>query len=125
MNRDARSHHSPLARIHRGNVADLEVARVGGRDGAIRQMQAVIDTVDEVGRVVSDQDIDCDWAKGGTIRLARTKAQLDRQAEAVDHHRALGFGDEVLRALSADEARARLAAITRFSVAPTETKGKT
>jgi glycine/D-amino acid oxidase-like deaminating enzyme len=40
--------------------------------------RALEDTVDEVGRVTDAEGIDCDFAKGGTISLARTPAQLKR-----------------------------------------------
>ena len=40
-------------------------------------------TIDEVGAVVADEEIACDWVKGGTVALARTPAQLVRaRAEA-------------------------------------------
>ena len=35
-------------------------------------------TVDEVGRVLEAEGIDAHWAKGGTVVLARTRAQLAR-----------------------------------------------
>ena len=42
-------------------------------------MQAALDdTVDEVGRVAGAERIDCHYAKGGTVTLARTPAQLRR-----------------------------------------------
>ncbi len=45
-----------------------------GREAAIRLTRAIIDTVDEIGRVVDDERIECGFAKGGVIRLARTAA---------------------------------------------------
>jgi glycine/D-amino acid oxidase-like deaminating enzyme len=43
------------------------------------EMQAVLnDTVDEVGRVAEAEGIDCHFAKGGTVTLARSPAQLRR-----------------------------------------------
>jgi glycine/D-amino acid oxidase-like deaminating enzyme len=64
-----------------------------GQDAAMR------DAVDEVGRVSAAEGIDCHFAKGGTIVLARSKAQWARvRAEP---------GDQVL---SADEAAQRLRA---------------
>lgn len=36
------------------------------------------DAVDEVGRVAAAEGVDCDYAKGGTISLARNRAQLRR-----------------------------------------------
>jgi phytoene dehydrogenase-like protein len=52
-----------------------------GRPAAIAMRQAMIDTVDEVGRVTAAESIDCDYVKGGTIAFARSDAQL-RAAEA-------------------------------------------
>ena len=40
---------------------------------------ALHDSVDEVGRVADGESIHCGYAKGGTIRLARNSAQLERQ----------------------------------------------
>ncbi|MCU1580868.1 MAG: FAD-dependent oxidoreductase [Microbacteriaceae bacterium] len=52
-----------------------------GRPAAIAMRQAMIDTVDEVGRVTAAEGIDCDYVKGGTLAFARSDAQL-RAAEA-------------------------------------------
>jgi glycine/D-amino acid oxidase-like deaminating enzyme len=88
-----------------------KVAKVAGsKDGAIALQRALNDTVDEVGRVVADEGIDCRFAKGGTLVLARTPVQLERAKEEVAEFRAYGFGEQDLRLLSADEARAELAA---------------
>jgi glycine/D-amino acid oxidase-like deaminating enzyme len=81
-----------------------------GRDAGVAMNRAIIDTVDEVGRVVADERIDCGFERGGVVRLARTEPQLARQRAEVDHHRHLGFGDDVLRSLDVEEATARLAA---------------
>ena len=40
--------------------------------------RAMQETVDEVAPVVAAEGIDCHWAKGGTVQLARSSAQLDR-----------------------------------------------
>lgn len=37
--------------------------------------RAMVDTVDEVGRVVREHDIDCDYRKGGTVVYARSDVQ--------------------------------------------------
>jgi glycine/D-amino acid oxidase-like deaminating enzyme len=63
------------------------------------QDAAMRESVDEVGRVALAEEIDCHFAKGGTIVLARSKAQL---ARARAEH-----GDEVL---SPTEAAQRLRA---------------
>ncbi len=82
----------------------------GGAAGGIRLTRAVMDSVDEVGRVVAVEDIDCGFVRGGVIRVARTGPQLDRQRAEVDEHRHAGFGEDDLRVLDADEARRELAA---------------
>ncbi len=82
----------------------------GGRDAGIRMTRAIIDTVDEVGRAVDDEGIDCGFARGGVIRLARTVAQVQRQRTEVDEHHHHGFGDDVLRVLDAEQARNHLRA---------------
>jgi glycine/D-amino acid oxidase-like deaminating enzyme len=93
-------------------VVEAEVAGFGasGRNGGWcsalfptslgeAQDAAMRTTVDEVRRVTEAEGIDCHFAKGGTIVLARTTAQLAR-ARA-------GYG---ARVLSAEEAAARLRA---------------
>ncbi|MFE4469232.1 NAD(P)/FAD-dependent oxidoreductase [Leifsonia sp. NPDC056824] len=47
-----------------------------GRDAAVAQRQAMVDTVDEVGRVAATEDIDCDYLRGGTVTFARDRVQL-------------------------------------------------
>ncbi len=52
------------------------LARTHGREAAIAQRRAMIDTVDEVGRAAGRAGVACDYVKGGTLLLARTPAQL-------------------------------------------------
>lgn len=47
-----------------------------GRDAAVGMRQAMVDTVDEVGRVADAEGIDIDFARGGTVTFARSKPQL-------------------------------------------------
>jgi len=47
-----------------------------GREAAVAQRQAMVDTVDEVGRVAAAEDFDCDFARGGTVTFARDRVQL-------------------------------------------------
>ncbi len=55
-------------------------------------------TVDEVGRVAAAEGIDAHWAKGGTVVLARSRAQLARARAEVAHARRWGLGDDDVRA---------------------------
>ena len=59
------------------------LARRHGRDRAVAMHRAMVATVDEVGRVAAAEGIDCDYAKGGTVVLARTAVQLERARAAV------------------------------------------
>ncbi|HEY7145027.1 MAG TPA: FAD-binding oxidoreductase [Streptosporangiaceae bacterium] len=90
------------------SLAKME--RIAGRDGAVAMYRAMQQTVTEVGRVAAAESIDCHWSLGGTVELARSPAQLARAAAAVSEARAYGFGEEDLRLLTADEARAVAAA---------------
>ena len=87
-----------------------EVARRYGRAAALAMSRAMIDTVDEVGRVVATEGIDCHYAKGGTVMLARTPVQLARATAEVAETKEFGSGPEDLMLLSAAEARSRLGA---------------
>ncbi len=83
-----------------------KLERLAGRDAAIAQYRAMQQAVDEVGRVAADEGIDCHWAKGGTVALARSASQVERAAEEIAEARSFGFGEEDLRLLSAGEASA-------------------
>ena len=81
-----------------------KLARMSDRDGAVAMQRAMHATVDEVGAVAAAEGIDCDWAKGGTVMLARSPAQLERAKAEVEEAREFGFGEADLRSLGADEA---------------------
>ncbi len=83
-------------------------AKGSSHDAAMRQARAVFDAVDEIGRVAHAEGIDCGFAKGGTIRLARNSPQADRQREEIAHERSHGFSEDEIRLLDADEARHHL-----------------
>jgi glycine/D-amino acid oxidase-like deaminating enzyme len=87
-----------------------KLARTSGRDAAIAMYRAMQATVDEVGRVAAAEGIDCHWAKGGTVVLARSATQLERARAEVAEAREFGFGEDDLRLLTAQEARERIAA---------------
>ena len=74
------------------------------------------DTVDEVGRVVAAEEIDCHYAKGGTIDLARSSPQAERIRAELAEYAELGFGADDYRWLDADEARQHCSATTRCEV---------
>jgi glycine/D-amino acid oxidase-like deaminating enzyme len=63
------------------STASLE--RAHGREAALAMRRAMIETVDEVGRVAAKEDIHCDFAKGGTIAFARTPVQAKAADEEI------------------------------------------
>jgi glycine/D-amino acid oxidase-like deaminating enzyme len=82
-----------------------KLTRMASREAAVAMQRAMHATVDEVGAVAAAEGIDCHWAKGGTVMLARSPAQLERAKSEVAEAREFGFGDEDLRLLGAAEAR--------------------
>jgi glycine/D-amino acid oxidase-like deaminating enzyme len=63
-------------------VSEAKLARRFGPARAAAMHRALEDSVDEVGRAAAAEGIDCDYAKGGTISLARGRAQLRRARDA-------------------------------------------
>jgi len=78
-----------------------------GTEAAVGQHRAMQATVDEVGAVAQREGIECSWAKGGTVSVARTPVQLERAREEVRTARGWGFGEQDVTLLGADEARRR------------------
>lgn len=91
-------------------ASTAKIARLHGRDGAVALTRAMNATVDEVGAASAAWGIDCHYAKGGTVTVARTPVQLDRARAAVSQAREFGFGEDDLRLLAPDEAARTMAA---------------
>jgi glycine/D-amino acid oxidase-like deaminating enzyme len=81
-----------------------KLERMAGHAGAVALQRAMHATVDEVGRVAAAEGIDCHFAKGGTVMLARSPAQLERARAEVAEAREFGFGEADLRLLAQSEA---------------------
>ncbi len=91
-----------------GTLGPLE--RASSVDAVRRLNRAVIDTVGRVGRIVADESIDCGWAPGGSVWLARNHGQLRRLDDierAARHH---GVRPDELQRLDAAEAGRRIGA---------------
>ncbi len=58
-------------------------AQWSSMDAANRLDRAVQDAVDEIGRIADAEAIECDYAKGGWIRLARNTPQANRQRSEI------------------------------------------
>ncbi|WP_395694155.1 NAD(P)/FAD-dependent oxidoreductase [Nocardioides sp.] len=84
------------------------LAALAGRDAATAQHRAMRETVDEVARAALAEGIDADIAKGGTVVLARSRAQWRRARAEVAAAREWGRGEDDLRLLDRAEATAAL-----------------
>jgi glycine/D-amino acid oxidase-like deaminating enzyme len=87
-------------------VPETKLDQVAGPGAGAAMRRAMIDTVGEVGRVVAAEPIECGFAHGGTVVLARTGVQVERTRLEVAEARAAGIGEDDLRLLSAAEASA-------------------
>jgi glycine/D-amino acid oxidase-like deaminating enzyme len=84
--------------------ASSAIARRHGLQAAVAVRRAMHDSLAEVGRVAEREGIDADYARGGTISLARNEAQLARARELVEEERRLTGPVEGLELLSKEEA---------------------
>jgi glycine/D-amino acid oxidase-like deaminating enzyme len=79
-------------------------ARRTGWDSVLRAEREVQHGIDEIGRVVSAENIDCGYNKGGALTVATTQPQLQRLRARVEAKHDLGLTPEDIRLVSADEA---------------------
>ena len=86
------------------------VAAQSSRSQAVRLQTVMHETVAEVGRVVQAEGIDCHFAHGGYLSLARSDIQMQRERAHVQHLQSYGFTDDDYRTLSKEEALQRCAA---------------
>ena len=87
-----------------------KIARRSGRHAALAMKAAMRAGLDEVESVIRAEQIECDWARGGTIGFARSEVQLERAKAEVAHGHLWGDTDDDLRLLSPTEAREMAAA---------------
>jgi glycine/D-amino acid oxidase-like deaminating enzyme len=92
---------SALFPVSRARLASLPGS---SRAKALALTAAMRGTVDEVGRVVAAEGIDCDFHKGGTVVLARTEVQLARARAEVETAYAWGDTKDDVRLLDPHEA---------------------
>lgn len=95
-----------LSALFPSERAKLAALSGSSRDSAVRMTRAMRDSVDEAGRVVEREGIDCDFHKGGTVVFARNKSQWARARAEVAESRAWGDTDDDVRLLGQAEALA-------------------
>lgn len=64
-------------------ISLARVAKLYSHRAALDLQETMNDAVDEIGRVSSEEGIDCDYVKEGFLSLARNKAQLARAKSTV------------------------------------------
>ena len=77
------------------------------RDAGVRLTRAMMKTVDEVARVCQAENIDCHYAKGGTLSVAYAPFAAPRLQRQVAGYAAYGLGD-YCEWLPAEESRHRI-----------------
>ncbi len=61
--------------------------RRGGPEGPRAMARAIQETVAEIGTVVSREGIECDWTRGGTLKVAQNETQMARLRASVEAER--------------------------------------
>ncbi|MDK1011608.1 MAG: FAD-binding oxidoreductase, partial [Actinomycetota bacterium] len=62
-----------------------------GHSAALRHMRALFNSVDDVGRITRKEGIECDYAKGGVLSVARSDLQISYAADEVAEARTFGL----------------------------------
>ncbi len=65
-----------------------------GTDATIAQHKAMVETVNEIERVVVDEGINCDFQKSGALRIARGEHQLPAIERSYETYQRFGIADE-------------------------------
>lgn len=87
-----------------------KIAAETSREAALAMQQAMFRTVDDVAAWTTEEGIECDFAKGGTVLFSRNAAQVKNLRDEVAQHHAWGATDDDWRLLTADETASRIGA---------------
>jgi glycine/D-amino acid oxidase-like deaminating enzyme len=90
--------------------------------GFMALQREMFDTVEEIARVLAQEQIDADFVKGGQLTVALDAAQAERLRAHVRELHALGFGEDDVRELTGEQlgervrvAGARLATFSPYA----------
>ncbi len=89
------------------------------RDAGLALLHAMQETVDEIGRVCQAENIDCHFAKGGTLAVATTERHAEGFREYVAAKHALGFTDDDFTWLEPGESARRIGVRPNFGASYT------
>ena len=85
-----------------------KIARQHGRATALAARRAMVDTVDEVARRIETHELDCGFAKGGSLDLIRNRPQMMRAEDHIRSMRDLSIPDSEIRIIGGSELRNRI-----------------
>ena len=88
-------------------IADM-LATPARRERGLDLLRAMHETVDEVGRVCQAENIDCHYAKGGTLNVATTPVAVEKMTARVRAYHDMGFDEGDYEWLPAAQARERV-----------------
>ncbi len=91
-----------------------KLSRMHGPDAARAMQDAMHDTVTEIENVVREENLECEWQRGGGISFARTPLQWQRAQEDIQHWEHWGYDASHYSLLSASEAKERANATNLF-----------
>ncbi|MFP3915236.1 MAG: NAD(P)/FAD-dependent oxidoreductase [Actinomycetota bacterium] len=84
-----------------------KIASQHGPDAVRAYQQAMLDSIDEIGKVVAGEGIECEYARGGMLLYATRPAHVPRLRAYMESLGEWGFPDDELEWLDADEAVGR------------------
>lgn len=85
-----------------------KLAQQSNKEKAIRMQNIMFETVDEVGNVIRNENIDAEWQKGGSYSIARDEIQLNRAIDQANHFKEWGFSDSDFTFLDQNSAQSRI-----------------
>lgn len=94
------------------------LARETSRTAALAQYHALDGAFGEIEKVVHAQGIDCDWARGGALEMARTPLQLQAARAEVANRKEWGLDDVILLGKDEMESHIRATNVLGGSLTP-------
>lgn len=85
-----------------------EIERQHDRQSAIDLFRAGFATLNEIEQIITDENIDCDFHRGGTLHGATNEVQKNRVIQEVQVLHEYGFDEGDSRLLTTDEARKKI-----------------
>ena len=85
-------------------ASDAKIARESGAAQAHAMRQAMNESIGAIERATREDGIECHFAQGGTIVMARNDAQVSRSHDEILEARSLGFDEDTVHWLNAKDA---------------------